>query len=199
MSPAGPRTGLFGGAFDPVHHGHVKIAKSFLDSNLIDRLLVVPTPESPHKDTSGQTPFAHRFRMLQLAFRDIDQVAVSDIETHLSKPSYTLKTIRYLQDENPGNKYFLCIGEDSLASFHKWWEYEEILDRVPLIVAARPGADSSQQSQSILDRAIFVDHSEVEISSTEIRNRAWSGDNQLTDSVPEPVADYIHKKNLYSA
>lgn len=198
MSPAGQRIGIFGGAFDPVHHGHVKIARSFLDSNLIDRLLIIPTPESPHKDTSGQTPFEHRFQMLQLAFREVEQVDVSDIETRFPKPSYTLRTIRHLQDENPDTKYFLCIGEDSLASFHKWWEYEEILERVPLIVASRPGSDSSQQSQSILDRAIFVDHSDVDISSTEIRKKIRSGDSNLTDTVPEPVADYILSNNLYA-
>lgn len=198
MSQEGQRTGIFGGAFDPVHRGHVKIARSFFDSNLIDRLLVVPTPESPHKDTSGQTPFVHRFKMLQLAFREIKRVDVSDIETHLSKPSYTLRTIKYLQKENPANKYFLCIGEDSLASFHKWWKYEEILERVPLIVASRPGADSSQQSQSILDRAIFVEHFDVDISSTDIRKTVRLGDSILTDAVPEPVADYIQRNDLYS-
>lgn len=198
MNQAGQRKGMFGGAFDPVHHGHVKIARSFLDSNLIDRLLVIPTPDSPHKDTSGQTPFSHRYKMLRLAFREIERVKVSDIESHLPKPSYTLRTIEHLQEENPDTKYFLCIGEDSLASFHKWWKYEEILKRVPIIVAGRPGTDGSEQSQSILDRAIFVDHSEIDVSSTEIRKRVRSGDSQWTDAVPEPVADYIIRNNLYA-
>lgn len=199
MSSAVEKTGIFGGTFDPVHNGHIKIAESFLDSNLIDRLLLIPTPAPPHKDTSGQTSFSDRYEMLKLAFRDNDMVDISDIETHLPQPSYTLRTIRHLKNENPNTKYYLCLGEDSLSAFHKWWKYEEILKNVPLIVASRPGTDSSKQSQSILDRAIFVDHSEVDISSTAIRKRVRSGDLQLTDAVPKTVADYIRRNNLYSA
>ncbi len=113
-------------------------------------------------------------------------------------PNRLTRTIIHLQEENPKVKYFLCIGEDSLTAFHKWWKYEEILKRVPIIVAGRPGTDGSEQSQSILDRAIFVDHSEIDVSSTEIRKRVRSGDSQWTDAVPEPVADYIVRNNLYA-
>jgi nicotinate-nucleotide adenylyltransferase len=198
VKPAGQRTGIFGGAFDPVHLGHVQIAQSFLASNLIDRLLVLPTPVSPHKETYEQTPFLHRFKMLELAFQEIGKVDISNIETFLPTPSYTLRTIRYLQKENPDIKYFLCVGEDSLALFHTWWKYEEILDRVPVIAAGRPGIESSKQSQSILNRVIFADHLELDISSSDIRKRVNKGDNRLSDALPDAVVDYIHANNLYS-
>lgn len=198
MKPAGMRIGIFGGAFDPVHHGHTQIAESFLASNLIDKLLVLPTPASPHKKNSDQTAFSHRYEMLKLAFHDNDRVVVSDLETELPNPSYTLRTIEHLQQENPENTYYLCIGEDSLSSFHKWWKYEEILERIPLVVASRPDAESSGLPQSILERALFVDHNEVDISSTQIRKRAREGDSRLKDLVPDSVAQYIFRNNLYA-
>ena len=198
MIPAGQRTGIFGGAFDPVHLGHVKIADSFLASNLIDTLLVLPTHTSPHKDSDRQAAFSHRYEMLKLAFQKNVQVVVSDLETHLPSPSYTLRTIKHLQDEHPKTTYFLCIGEDSLASFRTWWKYDELLNRVPLIVASRPGVDSSHLKQSILERALFVEHTEVDVSSTEIRKKAREGDSRLNTLVPETVSQYIFKNNLYS-
>lgn len=198
MKPAGLRIGIFGGAFDPVHHGHVQIAGSFLASNIIDKLLVLPTLASPHKKDQEQTPFEHRYEMLKLAFREYDKVHVSDLESHLPKPSYTLRTIESLQEKHPEKKYFLCIGEDSLASFHKWWNYEDILQRTPLIVASRPGSESSGISREILERALFIDHTEVDVSSTEIREKTRTRDESLKSLVPESVAQYILKNNLYS-
>lgn len=176
----------------------MKIAESFLASNLIDRLLVLPTYISPHKKSDDQTPFSHRYEMLKLAFRDNERVVVSDLERHLPSPSYTLRTIEHLQKTNPGEVYFLCIGEDSLASFHKWWKYEEILERVPLIIASRPGVDSSDLSKTILERALFVEHTEVNVSSTQIRKKGSEGDSRLNTLVPDDVVHYIFKNNLYT-
>lgn len=196
MTETGQRIGIFGGAFDPVHLGHVRVAESFWGSNLIDRLLILPTPVSPHKETENQSSFKHRFEMLKLAFKSYDSVIISDLEAHLPKPSYTLQTIEHLQDENPENIYFLCIGEDNLESFHKWWKYEDILKKVTIIVARRPDAQSSEQKSEILERAIFVDHNEMEISSTEIREGVRI--DNLIKYVPVPVADYIRSNNLYT-
>lgn len=134
--------------------------------------------------------------MLKLAFKSYDSVIISDLEAHLPKPSYTLQTIEHLQDENPENIYFLCIGEDNLESFHKWWKYEDILKKVTIIVARRPDAQSSEQKSEILERAIFVDHNEMEISSTEIREGVRI--DNLIKYVPVPVADYIRSNNLYT-
>ena len=198
MTPEGLRIGIFGGAFDPVHLGHKKIADSFLGSNIIDKLLILPTPASPHKESESQTEFSHRHEMLKLAFREYDRIDVSDLESHLPTPSYTLRTIEHLQEKNPLDTFFLCIGEDSLASFHTWWHYRDILSKVPLVVANRPGVDCSGISRDILERAIFVEHDQVDVSSTEIRKKARTGDGTLKALVPEAVAMYILKHNLYS-
>ena len=195
MSSAGLRIGLFGGAFDPVHVGHQRVAESFLNSNLIDELHLLPTPHPPHKNLNSSASFEHRYEMLRLAFADYGQVLISDVEYKLPEPSYSLQTIEYLQKKNPGHIYFLCIGEDNLESFHKWYEYEKILEKVTLLVASRPGSTSRNQNSDILEKAIFVDHEELEISSTEIR--AEEQLPKVRDIVPESVARYIEEHNLY--
>ncbi len=133
------RIGIFGGAFNPVHNGHLAIAEAFLNSRLIHRLLILPTPDPPHKESRELAPFRHRFRMLQIAFEEADNVEISDLETRLDPPSYTVRTIRHLQETQPDTLWYLCIGSDSLEQFTGWYRYREILDRVSLIVAARGG------------------------------------------------------------
>ncbi|NBC66862.1 MAG: nicotinate (nicotinamide) nucleotide adenylyltransferase [Bacteroidetes bacterium] len=195
MTSAGKRIGLFGGAFDPVHTGHVHVADSFLHSHVIDELLILPTPDPPHKNLGASTSFEHRFEMLQLAFRQKERVEVSTIEKNLPSPSYTLQTIEQLQNENPQNIYFLCIGEDNLASFHRWHRYRDILDKVTLLVVSRPGSDARTQDPEILEKTIVVDHDEVEVSSTKIRSKGQPG--KIITDIPDEVADYINKHNLY--
>lgn len=196
MMECGLRIGLFGGAFDPVHEGHIKVAGSFLSSNLIDELHLLPTASPPHKELPNKTSFHHRSKMLHLAFSGSERVIINGIENSLSQPSYSLQTIEHLQTRYPSNTYFLCIGEDNLTSFHKWHKYREILDRVTLLVAARPGFESHQQDSEILENAVFVDHEEIEISSTDIR----SADDPVSfeGEIPDAVLDYIRKHKLYS-
>lgn len=196
MTGTGLRIGLFGGAFDPVHVGHLRVAESFLKSHLIDELHLLPTPYPPHKKNKKSTSFHHRCRMLQIAFSGYENVVINEIENRLPKPSYTLQTIEYLQEQHPENLFYLCIGEDNLASFHKWHKYETILQKVTLLVAARPESDSTSQRKEILERAIFIDHSEIEISSTEIRNRKKL--RETNRAVPENIIDYIQRHNLYA-
>lgn len=196
MMARGLRIGLFGGAFDPVHIGHQRVAESFLKSNLIDELHVLPTAQSPHKENKRSTSFNHRSQMLKLAFSDYEHVVVNEIENSLPKPSYTLQTIEHLQNAYPENLYYLCIGEDNLASFHKWYKYKSILQKVTLIVAGRPGAEGNSQQTEILERSIFIDHEEIEISSTDIRNQKNPG--EMDKAVPESVIDYIQRHNIYA-
>lgn len=187
------RVGIFGGSFDPVHNGHVQIARSFLNSGLIQKLLILLSPSPPHKQGQHQAETSHRFEMLKLAFNDIKEAKVSDLERNLPKPSYTLQTIEHLQKKNPDHLFYLCLGEDSLLHFHKWHRHEDILERVYLVVARRPGIDTSGVDQNILEKVIFIDHDPVAASSTAIRQA--NGD-KISD-LPQPVVDYIKKHNLY--
>ena len=189
------RIGIFGGAFNPVHKGHVQAADSFLKSGIINKLLVLPTPAPPHKNSEGLIEFSHRLEMLKRAFSNYENVTVSDLETQLPAPSYSLQTIDHLINQNPDNLYYLCLGEDSIVHFDTWYKYDEILNKVNLLVAERPGFDSDKVSENILEKTIFVDHTPVDYSSTEFRNPVKNADDSL---LPKQVIDYIKEQNLYS-
>jgi len=189
------RIGIFGGSFDPVHNGHISVIKSFLNSNLLDRVSVMLTPYPPHKKSDLQTSYQHRLNMLEIAVKNLEYVSISDLETRLPQPSYTLQTINYLKEIEPDNLFFLCIGEDSIVNFNKWYHFEEILEKVTLVVAERPGFNKRRADPKILERTIFVEHKPVDISSTEIRENE-SGKNE--NAVPAEVEMYIQKHSLYS-
>ncbi|MDZ7757675.1 nicotinate (nicotinamide) nucleotide adenylyltransferase [Rhodohalobacter sp.] len=189
------RIGLFGGSFDPVHHGHIEAVESFLNSDLIDEIWILLTPDPPHKTDQKKTDFEHRFTMLKLAFQESESTKISDIENELPKPSYTLRTIHHLKEKYPEYTFFLCLGEDSLQTFHKWHKYDEILKECTLMVVDRPGSDHSDVNSNILEKTIFVDHKPVDISSTEIRQ---TSDSSSLDNLPDEVQNYIQKNNLYT-
>jgi nicotinate-nucleotide adenylyltransferase len=190
------RIGLFGGVFDPVHMGHISIARSFLNSNVVQELIVLPSPVPPHKDASDITSFHHRLEMLKFAFKSIENIRISDLENRLPSPSYTLQTISYLQNNNPGALFYLCIGQDSLESFTSWHQYKSILDRITLIVAERPGYNKKDIPEELMEKSIFTDHKPVKVSSTKIRKLAGYNLNFEGD-LPDSVLEYIEKHNLY--
>lgn len=189
------RIGIFGGSFDPVHKGHVSVIKSFLKSNLMDSIRVMLTPYPPHKKSGSLASYRHRLNMLEIAVNGLNNVKISDLETRLSQPSYTLQTIDYLKENEPDSLFFLCIGEDSIVNFSEWYRFEEILEKVTLVVAERPGFDKRDVSAGILEQTIFVEHTPIDISSTDIR-KGEAGKSEKV--VPKEVEMYIQKHSLYS-
>ena len=105
------RIGLFGGSFDPVHFGHQKIVKSFLESGRLDALWVLPTASPPHKSDKALTPYPIRYQMAEAAFRGWTGVENSRVEEDLPFPNYTLQTVRYLKKMYPDNTFVLCMGK----------------------------------------------------------------------------------------
>ena len=187
------RVGIFGGSFDPVHVGHIEAAHSFLESGLIDQLIVLLTPEPPHKTDREKTDYTHRLKMLEIAFKNNQNVIISDIEQSLPKPSYTLQTVEHLHKNNSDTLYFLCLGGDSITSFHTWHRYAEILDLCTLLAVERPGFDKESADKDVLEKTIFVEHKPLDVSSTYIRESKSNQSDRLTDS----VAEYINQNNLY--
>ncbi|MFH5833889.1 nicotinate (nicotinamide) nucleotide adenylyltransferase [Halalkalibaculum sp. DA3122] len=192
------RIGLFGGTFDPVHAGHVAIVESFLESGLIDELWVIPAPTPPHKTDQHITSFEHRKRMLEQAFDHIKGVRITDIEERLPQPSYTIHTIQYLKQKYPEKKFYLCIGEDSLADFSSWYKPEKIVQICDLLVAERPDSNSRDQQNNFLENARFVKHTPVDISSTELRERLKEDGKSLEKDLPPDVLSYIRDNDLYN-
>lgn len=188
--------GLFGGTFDPVHKGHLSIARSFLDSPEIDQLWVLLTPYPPHKEREGYVDYNTRLEMLEHSFQNFRNLQILTIENELPKPSYTYNTICHLKGLYPDKSFYFCIGEDNLSQFHSWKFHKEILKEAELLVANRPGSDHTGVDQYILDKTTFVAHEPLEFSSSMVRERIRTGAS-ISDIVTEDVEEIILKKGLY--
>lgn len=197
---AGDRVALLGGTFDPIHLGHMEMIRSLYDSSIVDQVWILPAPTPPHKGEEI-TPYHHRKEMLTRALDSFGLPArICEIERTLPEPSYTIQTLRALREREPNMRYFLSIGADSLANFQSWREYQALLKMVTLLVARRPGWDITPVAREILDRTILLNHNEVPVSSTDIRNHLSgkdAGEEDLTRWIPKPVHAYILEQNLY--
>lgn len=188
--------GLLGGSFDPVHNGHCSIVSSFLKSGFISEIWILLTPDPPHKTEIPITDYQIRIDMLQSAFRGMNRVLIKDIEKRLPRPSYTIRTLKYLKEKYPGQKFYLCIGGDSLKQFKSWHKWDEILGYCELLVAQRPSAEKVFPDDSIAAKTHYVVHHPMEVSSTEIRERVSKG-KSISEFVPSAVEKLIKKYNLY--
>ncbi len=198
------KIGVFGGAFNPVHNGHIRLAKGYFDSLKLDKLLFVPTANPPHKTSDGLVNGADRINMLSLAIKDIDGFEISDIEFSLEGKSYTYNTLLEIKKRYGECELFLIIGADQLFYFDKWYRYKEILDMVTLCTAAR---DSGSQRDEMTEYAkslkgldmkrFYLSEQDVyKISSSEIREALKKGED-VSAHLPDDVYEYIKEKRLY--
>ena len=190
------RVGLYGGTFDPVHNGHISIAHSFLNSYLIDELWILLTPYPPHKVNTRKTGYSDRLNMLRLAFNS-SNIQIVTIENELPMPSYTYQTVEYLARKNSKIEFYYCLGGDSLTNFHTWKYPDKILQYVDLLIAERTGSKYSNVDELILSKSTFVDHTPINVSSTQIKS-LLSKDESITHLVPPDVEKYIQNHQLYS-
>jgi nicotinate-nucleotide adenylyltransferase len=192
----GVSIGLFGGTFDPIHDGHLALIDSFLRSGIVQEIWVIPTYESPHRQSESQTPFRNRVEMARLALKDKQGVTVSDIEAKLPTPSFSVQTVGEFKSLFPFYQLYWCLGTDQLVKFHEWVLFDAILFMSRLLVAERPGFDTTGIQGAILDVTEFVEHEPLSISSTEIRSQIRNGKIQEA-RLPKQVKDYIEAKALY--
>ena len=194
------KTGIFGGAFNPPHKGHINLAKEAIEQLKLRKLLIIPTFESPHKATK-LAPFDERAEMCRRAFSGISdkcEVEVCEIERELGGISYTINTLRALKKRYTDARFFLLIGGDMLFSFTEWYKYESILKECEVCAAARGGDSFSE----MLEYATEVGHIKVlptnvvDISSTEIREKIQKGED-ASEWITEDVRGYIEEKGLY--
>ncbi len=197
-APAAPgRIGLFGGTFDPVHNAHVALARAALQALALDEVRWVPTGQ-PWQKARSITPAVHREAMLKLALAGEPRFVLDRIELEREGPSYTLDTVRALQTARPGASWFLLIGADQYAGLHTWHGWRELLDRVVLAVAARPGVAAAPQPEVLAHAHRVVPLPPMAVSATDIRSRVASG-LPVGDLVPPAVATYIDQHALYRA
>ncbi len=198
------KTGIFGGAFNPPHNGHVNLAVEAAKQLKLRRLIIIPTFESPHKSTK-LAPFEERMAMCESAFpKEIDlgngiicKTEISDIESHMGGVSYTINTIRELQKREPKSRFYLLIGGDMLYSFDTWFKYESILKECEVCAAARGGDNYTDMLEfaNEMGRIKVLPMDIVDVSSTQVREIAANG-GDISALVPKAVADHIAEHGL---
>ena len=199
------RIGLLGGSFDPVHHGHLLLAKCCREQARLDQVWLVPTAVQPLKPGGSQASAAHRVEMLRRATNNDPSLVVSTTEIERGGVSYTVDTLRLLHDAHPRVYWFFLMGADSLHDIPQWHEPEALLKLCTPLVVQRPG-EPSPDFQVLSDyvdskRMAELHESVVEmpptpISSSELRAKLARGES-ITDEVPPSVAEYIAEHQLY--
>jgi len=190
------KIGLYFGSFNPIHIGHLIIANQLVENSDLDQIWFVVTPHNPFKKKSTLLDNHHRLEMVYLATKDYDTLKESDIEFNLPQPNYTVNTLAYLTEKYPEKEFSLIMGEDNLKSFHKWKNYQVILDHHNIYVYPRI---SDGKAETQFDNHPKIHHVEapiMEISSTLIRNSIKAGKN-IKPLLPEHVWSYLDEMNFY--
>lgn len=193
------KIGVYGGVFDPIHYGHLRIAETAREHLGLDRVLLIPSGTPVHRSAT-QAPAEDRFGMCLLAARDNPDFEVSRMEIDTNQPNYTVTTLRRIREAQPDAELFLIVGADEARIFAKWREPDAILNMATLVVADRPGeieqAPPPDWPEWITRRTVFLPPLRIDLSSTEIRRRVREG-LSIRYLVPEVVREYIEQKSLY--
>ncbi len=190
------RVGLLGGTFDPVHTAHVALAHAALAGLQLDEVRWIPAGRPWQK--GGITDAVHREAMVRLAIADQPRFSIDRIEIERQGASYTLDTVRALQQREPGTEWFLIIGQDQYAGLHTWGNWPDLLARVTLAVANRPGVPAAVHPDVLAHPHRAVPLAMLDISSTDIRARVAAGQD-ISQLVPPQVARYIDQHQLYKS
>ena len=166
------RVGIYGGSFNPVHFGHVGLARWVVEHTDLDELWMMVSPNNPLKPTGMLAPEQERLAAVREAVRDIPGVKACDFEFSLPRPSYTANTLRALQQAFPEHEFTLVIGEDNLAIFNQWREWEYIVANFRIFVYPRheSGVRSQESGIKKAKNVVFLANAPYfDISSTELR------------------------------
>lgn len=194
------RVGLFGGAFDPVHFGHLRLAEAAAEHHQLDRVLWLPSGVPPHK-AAPVAPAESRAAMVELAIRGNPRFQLSRLEMERVGPSYTIDTLHHFQHEFPGAELYFIIGSDAVLDLPAWRQPEEVVRRCLLLVAAREGFGSQDLDEALpaayVERIRILPPSPYRLSSSELR-RLLSQGASARYLLPDAVREYILDNGLYS-
>ncbi|MFK7782629.1 nicotinate (nicotinamide) nucleotide adenylyltransferase [Psychroserpens sp.] len=190
------KIGLYFGTFNPIHVGHLTIANHLAEYSDLDKIWFVVTPHSPFKKKSSLLDNRQRYEMVYRATEDYIKLEPSDIEFNLPQPNYTIDTLTYLQEKYPEHEFALIMGEDNLKSFHKWKNYELILDNHNIYVYPRISNGTVDTQFNTHSKIRKVDAPIMELSSTFIRKSIKEGKN-VRPMLPEHVWEYLDEMNFY--
>jgi nicotinate-nucleotide adenylyltransferase len=190
------RTGVFGGTFDPPHLGHLIVAQDVVEELGLDRLLLVPAAQPPHKSDVAPAPAELRARMVEAAVAGHPRLGASRIELGRGGPSYTVETLEAISRSSPGVELYLVIGADQLRAFATWRSPLEVVRLAQLVVMAREGVDPRAALPELDVEYRSVPVTRVDISSTEVRRRIAQG-RSVRYWVPDGVLEIIEAEKLY--
>lgn len=186
-------TGIYGGSFNPIHDGHVRLAKALAESGLVDEMWLLVSPQNPFKVNADLLDDDERLRLARLAVADVPGVEVCDREFSLPRPSYMFNTLQSLSQEHPNREFVLVIGADNWKRFPDWYRSKELLAAYRVIVYPRPGYALRR-----LPRRVTVAHTPLlDISSTDIRRRIASQTDYDGEGLPPAVWAEIKEKGYY--
>lgn len=195
------KLGIFGGTFNPIHNGHVSLAKHYIQALGLDELLVIPTKQPPHKAAPDLAPASARLRLCRLAFAGVPEAVVSDMEIVRSGKSYTVDTVAQLRARYPHAELYLLVGSDMFLTFSQWRQWQRILQEVTLCTAAREQAQMKQLADCArtlepFGKVQIFDFPVLELSSTQIRERIAQG-LDCTDLLDSQVYEEVQRLGLY--
>ncbi|MEP6974910.1 MAG: nicotinate-nucleotide adenylyltransferase [Spartobacteria bacterium] len=182
------RIGIYGGSFDPIHHGHLILAREALESLDLAEIIFVPAAQSPHKPNDEPASAVARWEMLTVALAGEAGFSASRIELDRPPPSYSIETVEALCAIHPDTEFHFLIGQDNLAKLSTWHRYEDLARLVQFVVLDRAGAEVEYPCPAVRRK--------IDISATAIRNRVASGQS-IRYLVPEAVARIIDREKLY--
>jgi len=188
------KIGLFFGSFNPVHIGHMVIAQYMAEFTDLEQVWLVVSPQNPLKPKATLLPDVHRLALVRQAIGYYRKLKASNIEFKLSRPSYTINTLAYLNEKHPQHTFALILGNDTLETFNKWKNYEQILAEHELYVYPRKGSTGGSLLRH--KNVKVADAPLVEISASFIRN-AIKNKKDVRYMIPEAVWEYIKEMNFY--
>ncbi|MCK4573865.1 MAG: nicotinate-nucleotide adenylyltransferase [candidate division Zixibacteria bacterium] len=200
LTPArGEQWGVLGGAFDPVHLGHLTLAAEIRRIKKLSGIVFIPTCSHPVKKEQAFASFEDRVAMLELAVVDHDFFFISRIEHERRLSGYTLDTVRALKKEYPEVAFHFIIGADNFEQIKSWHRPEEIFKEVNVIAGSRPDYVESARDNNVIGTVEFVPTRLVDVSSTGVREAVKSGEavRELDRMVGQPVREYILRRGLY--
>ena len=187
------KIGLFFGSFNPIHIGHKVIASYLVDFTDLDKVMFLVSPQNPLKQKISLLDQYHRLQIIRAEIEDNSKLAVSDIEFDMPKPSYTIDTLVRLKEKYPENDYSIIMGSDNLQNFHKWKNYEQILEDYSIYIYPRPGYEISGSHKNI---HVIEGVPQMEISSSFIRKSIKEG-KDISYLMPEKAWIYTDEMNFY--
>lgn len=195
--------GILGGSFDPIHKGHLSIAKAAMKECGLAKVILLPAKVQPFKVGRAMAPEEDRVNMVSLIARENHNFAVSTVEAYSQQVSYTYKTLQILKQEYPKDRLRFILGTDSFLSLEKWYKGEELLREFSFIVGVRPGYKESETEETVrrmrtlYGTSVKILHNRVlEVSSTEIKQNIKLG-KSIRHQVPFSIERYIHEHGLY--